>query len=65
MQGANIRSCLERSIIMSSQEKLIQYIKNLSDEEAENIIAYLKTVPSFEEVVPPLLPYNYLQEQVI
>ena len=48
---------------MSDREKLIQYITNLTNEEAEAFIAFLKTAPSSEEV--SMLPHlnNSLQEQ--
>jgi hypothetical protein len=48
---------------MSDREKLIQYITNLTNEEAEAFIAFLKTVPSSEEASMPLRPSNFLQEQ--
>ena len=50
---------------MSDREKLIQYITNLTNEEAEAFISFLKTVPSSEEVVLPLHPNNSLQKQEV
>ena len=48
---------------MSNKEKLIQYIHNLTNEEAEKIISFLKTTPSSEEVAQHLPQKNSLQEQ--
>ena len=48
---------------MSNKEKLIQYIHNLTNEEAEKIISFLKSTPSPEEVSLLLLQNNSLQEQ--
>lgn len=55
----------ERSNTMSDKEKLIQYITNLTNEEAEAFIAFLKKAPSFEEVsmLPP--QNNSQREQTI
>ena len=51
--------------IMSNKEKLIQYIHNLTNEEAEKIISCLTSTSSSEEV-SQLLPQNKsLQEQVV
>ena len=63
LQGANTRSYFERRNTMSDREKLIQYIANLTNEEAEAFIAFLKTAPSFEGGEKPLLQNNSLQEQ--
>ena len=48
---------------MSDREKLIYYIKNLTNEEAEAFIAFLKTAPSFEAVSKPLPQNNSQPEQ--
>lgn len=50
---------------MSNKEKLIQYINNLTNEEAEEIISYLETVPSSAIGIPLPLPSNSPQEQTI
>ena len=50
---------------MPSKEKLIQYIHNLTNEEAEKIISFLKTTPSSEEVSQRLPQSNFLQEQEV
>ena len=42
---------------MSNKEKLIQYINDLTNDEAEKIISFLKSTPSPEEV-SQLLPQN-------
>lgn len=65
MQKANIRFYIERGNTMSDREKLLQYIANLTDEEAEAFIAFLKTAPSFEEVSLPPRQNNSLQEQPV
>ena len=44
-----IKAYLKEDFIMSDREKLIQYITNLTDEEAEAFIAFLKTVPPLEK----------------
>jgi hypothetical protein len=49
---------------MSDKEKLIQYILNMTNEEAEAFIAFLKTAPSSEEVSMLPHPNNFPQEQV-
>ena len=56
---------IERNLTMSDKEKLIQYIANLTNEEAEAFIAFLKTAPSSEEASMPLPPCNFPQEQTI
>jgi hypothetical protein len=48
---------------MSNKEKLIKYIHNLTNEEADIIISFLKESASFEEVSPHLLQCNSPQEQ--
>lgn len=50
---------------MSDREKLIQTIVNLTDDEAEAFIAFLKTAPSSEEVLTLLRQYNSPQEQEV
>ena len=50
-------------ILMTNKEKLIDYIHNLSNEDAEKIITYLKQSQTVEEVLPPVLPCNLPQEQ--
>lgn len=49
---------------MSNKEKLIQYIHNLTNEEAEMIISCLTSAASSEEVSQLLPQNNSLQEQV-
>lgn len=49
---------------MSNKEELIQFIHNLTDEEAEKIITCLTSASSFEEVAQLLPRYNSQQEQV-
>ena len=65
LQVANTRSYFERRITMSDREKLIQYIANLTNEEAEAFIAFLKTAPSFEGGAKPLHPNSSQQAQII
>lgn len=55
----------ERGNTMSDREKLIQYIMNLTNEEAEEFISFLKTIPSSEEVSLPLHLNNSPQEQEV
>ena len=50
---------------MSNKEKLIQYIHNLSNEDAEKIIFYLTQVQTPEEASLHLLQNNSLQEQEV
>ena len=50
---------------MSNKEKLIQYIHNLTNEEAEKIISYLKSTQTLEEVSQLLPQSNSLQEQEV
>ena len=54
-----------RETTISDREKLIQYISKLTNEEVEAFIAFLKTVPSSEEVSMPLHPSNSLQKQEV
>lgn len=61
----NTRSHIERGNTMSEKEKLIQYIINLTDEEAEEFISFLKTIPSSEEVSTLLLQNNCQQDQAV
>ena len=49
----------------SNKEKLIQFIENLTYEEAEKIIAYLESASSLEAIVPLLPPCSSLQEQEV
>ena len=49
---------------MSNKEKLIQYIHNLTNEEAEKIISYLTSTSSSEEVAQLLPQNNSPQDQV-
>ena len=49
---------------MSNKEKLIQYIHNLTNEEAEKIISFLTSASSSVEVAQHLPQNNSLQEQV-
>ena len=54
LQGANTRSHIERRNTMSDREKLIQYISNFTNEEAEAFIAFLKTAqPSEADAMRP------------
>ena len=56
---------LKGDILMTSQEKLIQFIHNLTNEEADLLIAYLKESASSEEV-SLLHPQNTaVQEQKV
>lgn len=50
---------------MSNKDKLIEYIHNLTNEEADYIISYLTKSASFEEVSPHLLPNNSLHKQEV
>ena len=50
---------------MSNKEKLIQYIHNLTNEEADAIISFLKESASSGEVSPHLPQYNSPQEQEV
>ena len=50
---------------MSDKEKLIRYIMNLTNEEAEAFISFLKTAPSSEEALMLLPPCSSLQEQEV
>lgn len=63
LDGANARSYTERRNTMSDREKLLQYIANLTNEEAEAFIAFLKTVASSEEALMHLHQNNSQQEQ--
>lgn len=50
---------------MTNQEKLINFIHNLTNEEADYLISYLTKVQTLEEVsllLPPNIP---LQEQSV
>ena len=58
-------SLLKGVILMTNKEKLIKYIHNLTDEDADVIISYLTKSASFEEVSPHLLPCNSPQEQEV
>ena len=49
---------------MSNKEKLIQYIHNLTNEEAEIIISFLKSTSSPEGVALHRPQNSSLQEQV-
>ena len=54
---------IERRTTMSNKEKLIQYITNLTNEEAEAFIAFLETMSLTPTDVPHHLPNNPPQEQ--
>lgn len=56
---------LKGVIFMTNKEKLINYIHNLSNEDAEYLISYLKQSQTVEEVFPHLLPCNLPQEQEV
>lgn len=56
---------LKGAILMTNKEKLIEYIHNLSNEDAEKIISYLTQAQKPEEVAPPLLPCSFLREQEV
>ena len=47
---------------MTAQEKLIDFIHNLTNEEADIIVSFLKESASFEEVSPHL-PLNTVQQE--
>ena len=47
---------------MTAQEKLIQYIHNLTNEEADIIASFLKEFASSEEASPHL-PLNTVQQE--
>ena len=49
---------------MSNKEKLIQYIHNLTNEEAETIISFLKSTQTPVEAVPHPPLCNSQQDQV-
>lgn len=61
----NTRSYIERRILMTAQEKLIQFIHNLTPEEADLIISFLKESASSEEVFPHLPPNTVPQDQAV
>ncbi len=50
---------------MTNKEKLIQYIHNLSNDEADYIISYLKESASIEDISPLLLQYSSLRKQEV
>ena len=50
---------------MTNKEKLIQFLNNLTNEEADYIISYLTKSASFEEVSPLPLQNNFQQEQEV
>jgi predicted metal-dependent hydrolase len=52
-------------IHMTNKEKLIQYIHNLTNEEAETIISYLQESASSEGASPHLLPNTAVQVQEV
>ena len=56
---------LKGAILMTNKEKLINYIHNLTAEEADIIISYLTKSASFEEVSPHLLQCNSPQVQEV
>lgn len=56
---------LKGAILMTNKEKLIKYIHNLTNEEADLIISYLTKSASFEEVSPHLLQNIAPQEQEV
>ena len=58
-------SKLKGVILMTNKEKLIDYIHNLTNEEADLIIAFLKESASSEEVCPLLPLCNSLQEREV
>lgn len=57
------KNVFEGEIPMSNKEKLIHYIRNLTNEEADLIIYYLKESASFAKVSPHPLPNNSPQER--
>jgi hypothetical protein len=62
--GINV-PILKGVILMTNKEKLIDFIHNLTNEEAEKIISFLTKSASFEEVSPHL-PLNIVpQEQEV
>lgn len=65
LNGANARSYIERGNTMSDREKLLQYIANLTNEEVEAFIEFLKTAPSSEEDEMLLHRNNFQQEQEV
>ena len=56
---------LKGAILMTNKEKLIKYIHNLTNEDADYIISYLTKSASFEEVSPHPLPCSSPQEQEV
>lgn len=62
---ANTCSYIERRILMTAQEKLIQFIHSLTNEEADTIISFLKESASSEEVFLHRPPNTVPQEQVV
>ena len=56
---------LEGAILMTNKEKLIEFIHNLTAEEADRIISYLTKSSSSQEASPLLLQNNSLQEQEV
>lgn len=49
---------------MSNKDELIQFIHNLTNEDAEKIITFLKSTSSLEEVFQLLPQNNFPQDQV-
>ena len=56
---------LKGVILMTNKEKLIEYIHNLTNEEADYIISCLKESASFGEASPHLPLCNSPQEQAV
>lgn len=55
----------ERRNTMTNKAKLIDFIHNLTNEEAEYLIACLKTSSSFAEAILPVPPNTVQQEQEV
>ena len=57
IQSGTLVPGLKGEHTMSNKDELIQFIHNLTDEDAEKIISFLTSTPSSEEV-SLLLPQN-------
>ena len=56
---------LKGVILMTNKEKLIKYIHNLTNEEADLIISFLKQSQTVEEVLLHLPQNSSLQKQEV
>ena len=65
IQTGTLVSVLKGDIPMTNKEKLIEYIHNLTNEEADYIISYLTKSASFEEASLHLPQNNSPQVQEV